>query len=212
MCLFRLLIRTAVKVSTLREIVWSVMRQKERLSGEQEQLSKAISTIAPETGQVIELAQRFVKMMQMQESEAVDQWFTDTQLCKLAVFQTFASVLQRDREAVRAAMSSPWSNGPVEGHINRLKLLKRQMYGRAGLDLLKRRVLYSDRCPGLPHPPDPTLKLTVRPGVALTTTEDSSPQPDHTKCGRAQLCRIRSGLAPELLPARVLWCKSRCVL
>jgi transposase len=42
---------------------------------------------------------------------------------------------------VRAALSLPWSNGPTEGHVNRLKLLKRQMYGRAGLDLLRMRAL-----------------------------------------------------------------------
>jgi transposase len=52
-----------------------------------------------------------------------------------------AKGLRDDYEAVKAGMTLPWSNGPVEGHINRLKMLKRQMYGRAGIDLLSRRFL-----------------------------------------------------------------------
>ena len=47
----------------------------------------------------------------------------------------------RDKEAVQAALSLPWSNGPVEGQVHRLKLIKRQMYGRASFDLLTLRVL-----------------------------------------------------------------------
>jgi transposase len=52
-----------------------------------------------------------------------------------------AKGLRDDYEAVKAGMTLPWSNGPVVGHINRLKMLKRQMYGRAGIDLLSRRFL-----------------------------------------------------------------------
>ena len=50
-------------------------------------------------------------------------------------------MLGRDLGAVEQAITSRWSNGPVEGHINRLKMIKRQMYGRAGFELLKARVL-----------------------------------------------------------------------
>jgi transposase len=55
--------------------------------------------------------------------------------------ETFAAGLEQDGAAVRAALTTPWSNGQTEGRITRLKLLKRQMYGRAGLDLLRRRML-----------------------------------------------------------------------
>ena len=54
---------------------------------------------------------------------------------------TFADGLRRERSELLAALSLPWSTGPVEGHITRLKLIKRQGYGRAGLDTLKRRFL-----------------------------------------------------------------------
>jgi transposase len=59
----------------------------------------------------------------------------------LTAFQQFAAGIRRDLAAVQAGLTLPWSTGPVEGHINRLKILKRQMYGRATLDLLKRRLL-----------------------------------------------------------------------
>jgi len=61
----------------------------------------------------------------------------------LVPFQRFALSLQQDYDAIKAGLTLPFSNGPVEGHINRLKTLKRQMYGRAGLDLLARRFLLS---------------------------------------------------------------------
>jgi transposase len=58
-------------------------------------------------------------------------------------FKNFAKGLRRDEAAVRAAMKSEWNNGQTEGQVNRLKLLKRQMYGRAKFDLLRARVLHA---------------------------------------------------------------------
>ena len=55
--------------------------------------------------------------------------------------ETFAAGLEHSAAAVRAALTTPWSNGQTEGQVNRLKTLKRPMYGRAGLDLLRRRML-----------------------------------------------------------------------
>ena len=61
--------------------------------------------------------------------------------CGTPVIATFASGLDGDNVAVRAAVTEPWSSGQAEGQINRLKLIKRQSYGRASLDLLKRRLV-----------------------------------------------------------------------
>jgi transposase len=61
--------------------------------------------------------------------------------------ERFVRTFKQDLSAVESAVSKPWSNGPVEGHINRLKMLKRQMYGRAGIELLRARLL-----------PEPTLR------------------------------------------------------
>jgi transposase len=59
------------------------------------------------------------------------------------VIETFAAGLENSGAAVRAALTTPWSNGQAEGQINRLKLIKRQCYGRAGFELLRRRVLHA---------------------------------------------------------------------
>ena len=57
--------------------------------------------------------------------------------------KNFAQGLEKDLKAIEAALTYEWSNGPVEGHNNRLKMIKRQMYGRAKFDLLRQRVLYT---------------------------------------------------------------------
>jgi transposase len=63
----------------------------------------------------------------------------------LEALRRFAMGLSEDYAAVRAGVTLPWSSGPVEGHINRLKMLKRQMFGRARLDLLSRRFVLAPR-------------------------------------------------------------------
>lgn len=74
-------------------------------------------------------------------SADLDAWLTEARACDVGAVETFAAGLEQDGAAVRAASTQPWSSGQAEGQINRLKLLKRQSYGRAGFDLLRRRVL-----------------------------------------------------------------------
>jgi transposase len=73
-----------------------------------------------------------------------DHWLARLRACSVPELRRFATGLLVDHDAVRAAVVMPWSSGQVEGQINRLKLLKRQMYGRARLDLLRIRVLHSN--------------------------------------------------------------------
>ena len=70
-----------------------------------------------------------------------DPWITQARACSAPAIAKFASGLDGDAAAVRAALTEPWSNGQAEGQINRLKLIKRQSYGRVGLDLLQRRMV-----------------------------------------------------------------------
>jgi transposase len=74
-------------------------------------------------------------------SEPLDAWIEDAMDSGLRPIVRFARVLGRDIDAVRNAIEQPWSNGQVEGQINRLKTLKRAMYGRAGVELLRARML-----------------------------------------------------------------------
>jgi transposase len=71
----------------------------------------------------------------------LDGWLDACDRCGVGPLVSFGIGLRRDYAAVRAALEEPWSGGQAEGQINRLKTLKRQMYGRAGFDLLRRRVL-----------------------------------------------------------------------
>jgi len=71
----------------------------------------------------------------------LDAWLAEARTCGASAIETFAAGLEVDGTAVRAALTEPWSSGQAEGQVNRLKLLKRQSYSRAGLNLLRRRVL-----------------------------------------------------------------------
>jgi transposase len=71
----------------------------------------------------------------------LESWLEEARSCGIAALETFAAGLHQEAAAVRAALTLPWSSGQTEGHIAKLKLIKRQMYGRANFDLLRRRVL-----------------------------------------------------------------------
>ena len=72
---------------------------------------------------------------------ALNAWLADARTSGIRALETFAAGLEQDGAAIRAALTTPWSSGQAEGQITRLKLIKRQMYGRASFDLLRRRVL-----------------------------------------------------------------------
>ena len=89
-----------------------------------------------------ELAREFAGLVRQRQAGGWDDWMTKVQGPGVArELSGFAEGLRQDQAAVKAALLLEWSNGQVEGRINRLKLLKRQMYGRAGFDLLRRRFL-----------------------------------------------------------------------
>jgi len=87
------------------------------------------------------LGQRFVTMIRGRQPEALVPWLADVSESDIDVLKQFAEGIRQDLAAVTNALSLPWSNGQTEGHVNRLKLIKRQMYGRASFDLLRKRVL-----------------------------------------------------------------------
>jgi hypothetical protein len=92
------------------------------------------------TSPTVELAKQFWRVLREHDASAWSPW---QKAARQSPLHHFAVQLQRDEAAVQAALTLPWSTGPVEGHIHRLKLIKRQMYGRAKLDLLRIRVLHA---------------------------------------------------------------------
>jgi transposase len=93
---------------------------------------------APEITEAVDVARAFGSMIRQHATDALDPWIAAARCSEL---RGFADSIARDHAAVAAALRLPWSTGPVEGRINKLKLVKRQMYGRANFDLLRQRVL-----------------------------------------------------------------------
>ena len=94
----------------------------------------------PELAANAQAAREFFRIVRKRDIAAWPRWLEQARHTALA---GFAHSVQRDEAAVMAALRLPWSNGPVESHVHRLKMLKRQMYGRAGFDLLRLRVLHA---------------------------------------------------------------------
>jgi transposase len=124
---------------TPRRATWLVLRREEqRTAAEAEQLAQLRAQQA-EVAEAIDLAQDFAQLVRQRQPTQLDPWLKRATTSMLEALRRFAKGLYEDYDAVKAGVTLPWSTGPVEGHINRLKMLKRQMFGRARLDLLGRR-------------------------------------------------------------------------
>jgi len=96
----------------------------------------------PELALARQLATSFRTILNQRQADQLEPWLQQAATCALPEFNALAESLSRDKAAVSMAFTSTWSSGQVEGQVNRLKLIKRSMYGRGKLDLLRKRVLY----------------------------------------------------------------------
>jgi transposase len=110
-------------------------------SAAQKRHIEAFLQFCPKARQLRRFVLQFRAMLRWPSSKKLSNWIEAAVASPFRFLAQFASKLRRDWEAVKLSMTTPWSNGPVEGQINRLKAIKRQMYGRAGFALLKARVL-----------------------------------------------------------------------
>lgn len=124
-----------------RHVAWLFMQQRNTLSNEETTYLEHLRTDGQVAG-LYDLVQTFCRMVRDRDVACLDDWLGAVSTSSFRDLCGFALHLKQDYEAVRAALSLPWSNGQTEGQITRLKLLKRQMYGRANLDLLQRRFLH----------------------------------------------------------------------
>ena len=130
-----------------------VTRPADQMNDEQQQLFDRILTQCPEVFDLRQLALGFRAALTADESTQLRQWIEGAKRSEFGAVVRFAYGLQKDISAVAAAVDTSWSTGQVEGQINRLKTIKRQMYGRAGFELLRARVLpYSPVAPAGPAP------------------------------------------------------------
>jgi transposase len=126
-----------------RRLVWLFLLPPERLRDEEQMAARQLRAASPDLEQAYQLTQAFVHMVRDRVPEALAAWLTAAAASGVPDLVTFASGLEQDRPVILAALSLPWSQGQVEGFVNKLKTLKRQMYGRAKLDLLRQRLLHA---------------------------------------------------------------------
>jgi transposase len=130
---------------TPRRATWLVLRRAaQRTEAETQQLTQLQAQQA-EVAEAIDLAQDFAALVRQRQPAQLDPWLQRAASSTLEALRRFAQSLSEDYQAVKAGVTLPWSTGPVEGNINRLKMLKRQMFGRAHLDLLGHRFLETPR-------------------------------------------------------------------
>lgn len=124
-----------------RQVAWLLLRPSDELEVEARGYVERLLENCPAVQQAATLARAFLHLVRQRDLEALDRWFQQARDSPLPELERFAAGLQRDGAAVRAALSLPYSNGQVEGQVNKLKLVKRMAYGRAKFDLLRQRVL-----------------------------------------------------------------------
>jgi transposase len=127
------------------QATWLFFRKQEDLTPEEQETLRQLRQASPQLEVAYQLVDDFLHMVRERTGEQLDSWLKRVETSQLPAFQTFVAGVHKDKEAVLAGLTLPWSNGPLEGHINRLKLIKRSMYGRAEFDLLKLRVLYQSK-------------------------------------------------------------------
>ena len=132
-----------------KPLSWHLPREPDDLDAE---AAAAVARV-PRDGEackVVELGRRFRRIVRSRRGgerpagaavAAFDAWLGEARTCGARVVEGFAASLDQDGAAVRAGLRLPWSSGQAEGQVNRLKLLKRSMVGRAKLDLLRRRFI-----------------------------------------------------------------------
>jgi len=131
-----------LRFPSAREASWMLLRADE-LTGEEKQVAELLRRLAPEAGRAQELALSFIEVIKERRPDELRGWIISAQRSEIPEFVSFANGLTDDLQAVRASLEYEWSQGQVEGQVHRLKLVKRAMYGRGKLDLLRARVLHA---------------------------------------------------------------------
>jgi transposase len=130
------------RLPSAQEVTWMLLLP-EKLDDEQRSTVDKLCQLFPAIEIAKELALEFARIVRGRSADKFNEWLRSAARCQLGEFVSFARGLSEDFEAVKNALRYEWSNGQLEGQVNRLKLIKRMMYGRAKFDLLRARVLHS---------------------------------------------------------------------
>lgn len=133
----------AVHPTSAGRLAWLLLTQSTDRDDQDQMFIEALFERCPEVAIAAELAQEFTAMVRERKGQGLDSWIQRAwSTATPREIRVFATGLKSDYAAVKAGLTTEWSNGQLEGQVNRLKLIKRQMYGRAKFDLLRQRVLY----------------------------------------------------------------------
>ena len=124
-----------------KQLSFDWVRRRGDREEEQQARLDAIRDRSAELAAALDLADEFAALIRKHSEGTLSAWLASAEASSCPEIRRFAEGIRRDEAAVQAAVSERWSNGPVEGHVNRLKTIKRQMYGRAGFVLLRARVV-----------------------------------------------------------------------
>ncbi len=137
-----------------RQLVWLLLLADDQLTADDQKILEAFGQGISEFLKVREFAAEFQRLLREKDISALESWFTTVKSSVIPDLVSFATYLERERKPLEAAITEVWSkreqpvrcclvskNGRTEGHVNRLKLIKRQGYGQAGFELLRKRVL-----------------------------------------------------------------------
>lgn len=129
------------KPPTVRQVTTWIMTHPDRVDSRDAVKLRDIRNRDENMNRLVKHVRAFAMMMTGRHGDRLEDWITAAENDTLAPLAGFARNLRRDIDAIRNGLTLPHSSGPVEGNINRLKMIKRQMFGRAGLALLRKRVL-----------------------------------------------------------------------
>jgi len=126
-----------------RQATFLFLRQPEELEADEQETLALLLQLGPEINQAYALVQHFVQMLRTRTGNQLDAWLEQARASQIRAFQSFVTGVERDKAAVVAGLTLPQNTGVVEGKVNKLKLIKRMMYGRAKFPLLRQRVLHA---------------------------------------------------------------------
>ncbi len=135
--------QAALRAFSPRQATWLLLRAAASLQPDELLFLEQLRSAWPAVDFLQHIALQFGQLVRRRDHEALGAWLTTAEQSDMPEFRGFANGLRRDLQAVTAALKWDWSNGQTEGQVNRLKTLKRAMYGRAKLDLLRLRLLYA---------------------------------------------------------------------
>jgi transposase len=128
---------------TARQAAFLFLRRPEKLPIEDLETLTKLRQLHLEVDRAYDLVQQFTQMVHNRKGEGLDAWLAQVASSKLPELQSFGASIEKDKDAVRNGLTWSINNGMVEGHVTKLKLIKRQGYGKAGFPLLRKRVLHA---------------------------------------------------------------------